>query len=410
MSGGQGAPARCQLALGLGNNVDYEIEWDGRVLQALAAQYGIREAELTTDAAVDSERSLVVSILAFLRSGAGGERFVASPAIIERFSARFSRKVTLGGTPIRAATAIAKMGFHSALHYVTMNEHVRRLTPPGCAYVCSSDEEHCYPHLIVQFRQGDEVQTGLLRATAPRANRIIYDNDPENIRMALNEDFGAFCPQAGAFLASGFNAMQDEILLRERAASLRRIMKRLPRRAVTYYEDGGFYLDELRAALREEIEDLIDIHGMNEEELQGYLGRGLNLLDPRQMSCALRDAYALLGARTLLVHTRHWVLAYGRGAGALAGALAGGIALAGARYRFGDDFTPAQVRDTQALPRQADAARFAAKLQALAGDALCCLPCVDAPEQNVTTIGLGDAFVGGFLAALCDLSAPGRYK
>lgn len=396
------------LVLGLGNNVDYEICWDGAVLEALARAYGIRQDELLSEVSIVDERSLVASILGFLASGRGGERFAASPAVIERFAARFEKKITLGGTPIRAAIALKELGVNCALHMVTMNEHVRRLTPQGCAYVCSCAKERVYPHLIVQFRRGDRVKTDLLDVTAPSDNRIIYDNDPQNIEMALNEEFARFFPQARALLISGFNAMQDAVLMQKRVLTLRRMMTALPDDAVVYYEDGGFHDQRLRAVLRRELEALIDIHGMNEDELQGYLGRDLDLMNAAEVAQALEDAARLIQAPTILVHTRCWALAFGKNAPALSQALSGGIALAGTRYRFGDGFTPKQYWETRGLDPMPEGAAFARQMRRLMGGQLCCLPSLNIEEREVTTIGLGDAFVGGFLAALCQPALSGR--
>ena len=77
------------LVLGLGGTVDYEIRWDAAVLSALAEGYGIRSDELTTTTPIIDERALVVTVLAFLATGGGGERFVLSSDIVERFAAHF---------------------------------------------------------------------------------------------------------------------------------------------------------------------------------------------------------------------------------------------------------------------------------------------------------------------------------
>ena len=368
----------------------------------LAEEYGIRPEELTTDTVIMDERSLVVSILSFLQSGTGGERFVASPDIIEHFAWQFENKVTLGGTPIRAAIAIDKLGYQCVLHLITMNDHVRRLFSPPDAYICSSKGEHVYPHLIVQYHPGVRVQTSTLDLCAQRANRIIYDNDPESIQMALNENLARFCPDAKVFLISGFNAMQDAGLLQKRLDTVKRIIAPLPDSAIVYYEDGGFHNASLRAVIRDRLETNIDIHSMNEDELQGFLGRKLDLLNAREITDAVKQIAAFLGTRTVLVHTQHWALVYGQNARQLCEALDGGITLAGTRYRLGDDFTKEQYLQTAALPRVEDGARFAKEINTLLGEKICCLPSFKVTESNVTTVGLGDAFVGGFLAKLSD--------
>ena len=113
------------IALGFGDNIDYEIVWDSKVIETLIIHYDIHQAELDINRVVPCERDLVISILSFLQSGSGGERIVASSEILEHFSQHFEKKVTLGGTPVRAAIAMRKFGYTSALHLVTINDHVR---------------------------------------------------------------------------------------------------------------------------------------------------------------------------------------------------------------------------------------------------------------------------------------------
>lgn len=73
--------------------------------------------------------------------------------------------------------------------------------------------------------------------------------------------------------------------------------------------------------------------------------------------------------------------------------------MAATRYRKGDGFTAEDYRETEDLPLQEAGKRFAAGIEKLAGENVCCLPCIQAKVKNPVTIGLGDSFVGGFLAA-----------
>ncbi|MYE25784.1 MAG: hypothetical protein F4X87_00930, partial [Chloroflexi bacterium] len=123
-----------RIALGFCNNVDYEIVWNREVVEALVIHYGIRADELSACGAIESERDLLLSILAFMGTGEGGERFVSDSDIIERFAARFRKRVTLGGTSVRAAIAMRKLGYTSALHLITQNDHARRLIPADSPY------------------------------------------------------------------------------------------------------------------------------------------------------------------------------------------------------------------------------------------------------------------------------------
>ena len=172
------------VVLGLGSCLDYEITWDGAVVQALADELGVTAGDVGRDVVVRTERDLVGSVLGFVREGAGGERFVASSAVLEAFAARFERRVTLGGTNVRAAVALARLGIGTALHTVSVDDHVRRLLPAGVGNLCSADHDSTDPHLIVQFPAGARVRVGGARpgdppvdVVAPHPNRLIYVND-----------------------------------------------------------------------------------------------------------------------------------------------------------------------------------------------------------------------------------------
>lgn len=389
-----------KIALGLGDNVDYEILWDRRVLEDLVIRYDIREGELSADRPVAGERDLVVSCLGFLKEGKGGERFVASPELLESFSGRFRKKITLGGTSVRAAIAMRKLGYTSALHLVTINDHVRRLLPEGCPYVCSSRTDSTYPHLIVQFDRGARVKAGDIDLCASRSNRIIYENDADNIRMELNEEFSDLLSEARVFLISGFNAVQSAEVLDARLKTLLRILGSLSAEARVFYEDACFYNPAFSRKVREALNRRIDLYSMNEDEMQEYLGRRVDLLDAAQVGRALLEIRSLIPVPLIVVHTRYWALACGRDAGKMAGALKGGITMATTRLRSGDDFTAEDYRRTEQSPIEPEGETFSEEIGRLLGDRVCCLPSVKEDVEKATTIGLGDAFVGGFLPRL----------
>lgn len=389
-----------KIILGLGNNIDYEIVWNSEVFENLILRYGIQDEELSGNPTVDSERNLVISILSFLKSGSGGERFVSSSDIIERFAQNFEYKITVGGTSVRAAIAMRKLGYTSALHLVTTNDDVRRLIPPDSPYVCSNTKDSSYPHLIVQFRKDTHVKAADIDICTSRSNRIIYDNDYDNIVMNLNEDFADLITDAKIFLVSGFNAMQSQELLTNRLESLLRIMKKLPKDALVFYEDACFYDPGVSKLIHSTLADSIHIFSLNEDELQFYLGRRVDLLNEVQIKAALEDIQNLIHAPLIVVHSMYWALAYGEKAMQVSKALKGGITMATTRFRFGDDFTVENYMETEGLLPNSAGVVFAAELKKLLGDKICCVPVVHVEESNATTVGLGDAFVGGFLPAL----------
>ncbi len=83
-----------------------------------------------------------------------------------------------------------KLGYTSALHLVTINEHVRRLIPQDSPYVCSNTKESSYPHLIVQFGKEYLRESRRYRHLhQPGQSHYLSSMIDDNIVMKLNEDF-----------------------------------------------------------------------------------------------------------------------------------------------------------------------------------------------------------------------------
>ena len=391
--------ASSEIVLGLGGTVDFEIDWDSSVLEALALHYEVDVSELTIDRPILSERDLLVAVLGFVQRGTGGERFVASSGIVEAFAERFRRRVTLGGTGVRAAIAMDVLGIPSTLHLVSIDDTVRRLLPASSAYVSSARADTLDPHLIIQYPVEASVRVGSTTIAATHPNRLIFSNDPPNQTLYLSAELPAALREARVLLISGFNSMQDEAELRLRLLELRDALSSLPASATVFYEDSGFHRPELSRHVREALLDRIDVYSMNEDELETHLGRSVDLLDPAAVASALAAIAEIVPARTLVIHTKYWSVARGERAEELAEALRGGVLMASTRYRFGDGFTPedyAGVADERRNPAGAAVAQALTELD----PATVCVPAFLLDDPAPTTIGLGDSFVGGFIAAL----------
>ena len=388
-----------KIALGFCNNVDYEIVWNAEVLEDLVKRYKIRAEELTAAGEVNNERDLVVSILGFMRDSAGSERFVANSALIERFARRFEKKITLGGTSVRAAIAMRALGYTSALHLITQNDHVRRLIPPDSPYVCSNERDSEYPHLIVQFPKDARIRADAIDIRARQPNRLIYHCNADRIALKLNEDFADLITEAKALLISGFNAIQSERRLADRLRAVGRMIEALPKSATVFLEDGAYFDPGFRQLIFRGLGQKIDIFSLNEDELRSHLKRPVDFQDADEVRAALADWRRGSPVRTLVLHTQDWALAYGEGASRYAAALKAGVTMATTRFRYGDGFSVEDYREIEGSPPLERNARFARAMNA-AGDEIICAPVAAVEQVNATTIGLGDAFVGGFLPAL----------
>ena len=272
--------------------------------------------------------------------------------------------------------------------------------PRDCPYVCSNPRDRSYPHLIVQFDQDTRVRAGDIDIRARQPNRLIYHCNAARISMDLNEDFADLITEAKVLLISGFNAVQCEQVLADRLARLKRILKRLPRAAAVFMEDGAYYDRSYRQLIFQELGPRIDVYSMNEDELQVHLDRAVALHDAQSVAGALADLSPLIPAATIVVHTRRWALAYGDDANRYVEALKAGVTMATTRFRYGDDFTIENYREIGQREANAEDARFADIINAAGGDSMVCVPVAAVEQENGTTIGLGDAFVGGFLPAL----------
>lgn len=389
-----------RIAVGFGNNIDYEISWDAVVFERLAAGLEISPSELDPDRRIESVRDFVLSILGFVARGAGGERRVEDPTVLDELAGHFQYRETLGGSSVRAAVSMRTLGFTSALHLVTMNDHVRRLIPQDNPWVTSSEKEALYPHVIVQFDEGAQVRIAEHTIRAPRANRLIYVNDPDNSEMKINPAFAELAADAEVFLIAGFNAMDSSQVLARRLETVREILSQLREDATVVFEDACYHEPALSTQLRRGLVDHIDVYGLNEDELEGYVGREVSLLDPADVWSALGELQRIIPVPVLILHTRDWALAFGENAERYRTALEGGITMATTRLRHGDHFSEADYGRTQRLPAKAESVRFASDLAALGGRRVCSVPSYFVEQKNLTTIGLGDAFVGGLLPRL----------
>jgi sugar/nucleoside kinase (ribokinase family) len=389
-----------RVVLGLGGCVDHELTLTAEVLEQLVTDLGIGAADLASPPPVADERDLLVSILGYVARGGGGEHFVASAPALTRFADRFPHRTTLGGTSVRAGLLMSRLGVPVTFHLVSIDDTVRRLLPANSEYVTSSVEDTLAPHLIVQYEQGLRIRAGDLDITAPRPNRLIYVNDPANEAMLLAPELGTRLRAAELVLISGFNAMRDQDALDERLTSLRAHLEQLPPGAVTYFEDAAYHEPAFSRRLRDALLDDIDVYGMNEDELQSYLGHPVDLLSAPEVAAALTAVHALIPAPTLVLHTTYWAVAFGARAGEFTGALDTGTVLAATRYGHGDAFTDADVDRMRSRPRRPESVAFAAALQDRMGDGVRCVPGFALDVEHPTTVGLGDTFVGGFLTAL----------
>lgn len=388
------------MVLGLGDNIDYEIVWDRHVIQDMLTECNLHFKDITQPARINSIRNLLISILYNMNRGTGEERHVDDPDLIHTFTKRFSYKTTLGGTSVRAAITMDKVGLASTVHLVTDNDLVRLLLPSSTNIISRGQDDTVYPHLIIQYPADCTIEVDDISLTTRRANRLIYVNDADNQNMKINENLGPALKDADIFLISGFNAIQEEKILDRALEDVLHASSFLSPHATLFYEDAGFHQERFNEIVCQGIEAKIDIHSMNEDELKNYTGKTFSLLDPQEVYETVQMLYRKLAGPTLMIHSRYWAIAFGERALSYKEALSGGVCMATTRFRKGDDFTKEDYRATSLLHPEVEAIEFCETFNSMYNPHAVCVPSLDVKEKNVTTIGLGDAYVGGFLATL----------
>lgn len=390
------------IAAGFQNTVDFELEWDQLRLEELIRKENIRREEIGVVCPIQSQRDLLRTLLSHMAGGTGSECLASSSQITRGFARHFHYQVTLGGTAVRAAMALEKIGYRSVIHACSLNKHFRRLIPQQVQWVASvpDEGEDFHPHVIMQYPANAHIQVGDIDLTTQRPNRVIFAYDPPSVALHITEDFGQQVRHAPVFLAASFNIIKEESVLRQRLATAIRIIDRMPLPRVVVMEDACFENPAMQRLVAETLAPHLDVFSMNEDELQSRLGRSVDVHSPQQVAQAVREVYEQLNVSTVVCHSAYWALAYGKPVTGMAQALQAGVAMAATRFRLGDDYDWADYQETMALPPRGWAVEFAAQLESLLGQKLICVPGKDLDHiAHPVTIGLGDAFIGGMLPA-----------
>ena len=391
------------LSLGLNNGIDYEVVWNGEILGTLINRYKIQEEHIRSYNQITTIEDLIGSILFYLRDGKGGAVHVADIAIIHEFSKFFEYNLTIGGAGTRAAIVLDKLGIQSNVHLVSNNDVIQERLPKTIKVFCGNENESFYPHLIIQFPIGGSVKTQNISITTQRANRIMYIHNPDIDNLPLSEDFFKAAGKTNVMLIGGFTSMSDldEALVRVAQAS-KYIDSYITPQTLVYYENSspprGFKKELLQVWRL--IVAKSQIFGLNEDELQLIIQRTIDITDPSQILCALNDLSTLIPCKNYVIHTKYWALAYGDNPDIYESSLRSGIGLATTRLCHGDAVTQARVDEIMGYPLDPIGDMFAQSINS--SPLICCVPSFLVKQKNLTTVGLGDTFVAGFVAELSD--------
>lgn len=385
-----------EILLGMGNSLDYEMAWHPEAISRLAADWGINSWPAPPEH-IRHERDLLCAILAYSAAGIGTERAVKSVATIQSLARRLGFRESVGGTCVRAARVLDLLGLDCTLHLSSMSAQVESLLWPGVRYLASRRTPTAYPHLIVQFTSDGQLEVGGVARTPPRANRLIFVNDPDNAELSLAPALPQTVARSTIWLISGLNAITDEDHLTVLLEQIQTLTHGMHPGSWTVYEDGGFHHQELSVRALSAMAGVCDVVGMNEDEFAHHLATSVDLNDPLSVGAALTTVARKRRIKNLMVHTAQWVAAIGPQAEQLRPALTQGVLAGAARYYNGDAMTAGDLDLLHSVPANPDGATVATGLEQAGMTAVAAL---DLYPPDPVTIGLGDSFVGGFLAGL----------
>ena len=392
-----------KIALGFHACVDFELKWDLEKLKKLITAYNIQDKELKLDLPIDSERQLLLAILAHMKNGMGVEFVPETSEICVEFAQHFEYEITVGGTAARAAAAISKIGYESALSMVCCNRHIKERLPKGVHYYSNIGEgnEHIYPHVVFSYPKNVCVKVGGIDFVTPRENRVLLSRDDDSLNMVISQGFAPKIKDAEVMLVSCFSEVLEEDILKERMVQVDQLLQALPETAFVIMEDGCYVKKNFRVYVHEALSKKLNVLSMNEDEMQEYIGRRINIMEPKEVLEAIQFIYERVKIPLLIVHSAAWAVAYGKEAESMGHVLEGGINMAATRFRYGDDFGVEEYKDTAGLSVKIESIAFGREIKKLADQEICCIPCKDLSfVENPVVVGLGDYFAGGLLPEL----------
>ena len=345
-----------------------------------------------------AERALRMKLMAFARSGRGGEIEVDWPDGLSFFKGLAPKRALPGGTGVQVACQLALLGGRPVLALERRTPDLIRLLHPnvtlaererGDAALPSSEPTPIHP--IIEFSPASD------GGGSARADRVIvrFSEDP----IEQDDAFASYTSNpdrnVGAAVISGFNALKGQKLERALAWGARLFRRWVDiDMPLIHLELADFDTADERDGMLDEFAGLYTSVGMNFSELKQL--RSSDLETPQSiLDCIVNVAHDL-GVSRVNVHEDRWALSFTEGdpVNELR-AIEFGCLTASARAHAGQPVMPARVPDGATL-RQPPWPEIA-KAPNGGHFVSCAAPYLNNPT---TTIGLGDSFLAGTLAVL----------
>ncbi|MBP3873071.1 MAG: hypothetical protein J6E32_05075 [Lachnospiraceae bacterium] len=399
------------------SNYDVVLKWDAGVFSSLMDQYLEDEPSARPGDRITCMRDFARISAYCAVHGLGMNFDITRVDVCDLLMDRFDKESSLGGTGAQGAAALSTAGFPVAVQLTDRCREVCSMLNQSDTRMVQGqqlipvmdgalDEEPVY-HIILQFSKGDIIRIHGRDVTIPLSNRLIFFYDSIHKSVPVPEDYLRYLPAhrdgISSLVISGFDAIIDPEIMRQRAAQIEQMMIPLTKApgGVPVYMEGAFYMNpEVKEIMFRAMGPYLTVLGTNEEELADLMkrhGREADLSDPRRVIDALEYILRTYGPRGAILHTKDYALFYGTcHAGAdIEKGLTIGCLMSGTRARCGRYGTMQDLRESLSLPLSAEGLRFHDIVEGMKTDRQAVIVPSRYMERPLYTIGLGDTFVGG---------------
>ncbi len=392
-----------KIVTGYHTCIDYELSWDYEIFKNLIIKNQIIDSDIKLITSVSSIKELIINCLYYMKIGRGGEVIPSYPSLCDEFADNFDYEITIGGTATRASIAISKLEIPNSVYMCNYNKYFKERMPHlvTCNYLEAAGNEKVYPHVILQYPKGFEVQVNDISFITNNRNRIMISNDLDSINMKIPPIQAGALDNTEALLMSCFSEVLELSVLENVLKKVKTNAEKIMPSTWVVLEDGHYVKDDFKAIVHNELKPYADILSMNEEELQDVYNKKIDILNVEEVSEAIKYVYEKTGFDNLIVHSKYWALVYGKNSNIIKPALKYGIAMASTRFKYGDDFGQKEFDEILNHKLEIEPSKFCNKLENSLNGKVGCIPSFDLDYlENPTIVGLGDFFAGGLLIGL----------
>ncbi len=406
-----------RVVLAYASNLDVLVRWNCENFNRFLAEYLKEEPSFREGDEIASEEDLARILSYFVIHGLGGEVDIVSRKVIDVLTEYFDVEYGLGGTCAQGAAALGSMGIPVLVHITDCSgdvirqmsgirietvKHGRRAPVETCV---SGKDALC--HFIVQFTKDDVIRVFGKEYKVGLSNRLIMGYDTVHKILPVEEEFLVYCEKNArdvcSYDISGFNAVTDHRIMQERLERLtvhyKSVKENNPDCRI-YFESAHFINNEIREYTYQTLAEVIDIMGMNEEELIDLTRTRGCSVDKDSLESILKGLEELIEVYPVhgfVVHSKDYALYFGKdmpGTDIEQGLTLGNL-VSGTRARTGRYGSVSDCRETLKLELSRMGLAFAKELESYHSAYKVVLVPSRYMEKPATTIGLGDSFVAG---------------